>query len=307
MSEGQISFRKQMAFEYGVAETVRPLIRRVVARNPSAFTFHGTNTFIVGRGRVAVIDPGPLLDEHLDALVAALAGETVAHILVSHTHLDHSPAARPLQERVGGTVHGALPRPIPAGERPAESIQYDFAPDELLADGTVIAGDGWTLEAVHTPGHMSNHMCFALREESVLFTGDHIMGWNTTIVSPPDGNMREYMASLDRCLARPETAYLPAHGPEIPDPVPFTRAYRSHRRMREGEIMRCLNDGVRTIPEMVKRMYRHLPETMHRAASRSVLAHLEHMVETGRVVADGPVRADAVFRPGRESAPDEQV
>lgn len=297
MSEGDISFRKQMRFEYGVAEAVRPLIRRVVARNPSSFTFHGTNTFIVGRGRVAVIDPGPLLEEHLDALQAALAGETVEHILVSHTHLDHSPAARPLQDRTGGTIHGALPRPIPPDERPTESIQYDFAPDQPLVDGSVITGDGWTLEAVHTPGHMSNHMCFALREESLLFTGDHIMGWNTTIVSPPDGNMREYMESLDRCLARPETVYLPAHGPEIPDPAPFTRAYRSHRRMREGEIMRCLEDGVVTIPAMVRRMYRHLPETMHRAASRSVLAHLEHMVETGRAVADGPVGIDSVFAP----------
>lgn len=296
MSEGAVPFRKQMTFEYGVAAQVTPLVRRVVARNPSNFTFHGTNTFIVGRGRVAVIDPGPMLDEHLAALQAALAGETVEHILVTHTHLDHSPAARPLQKRVGGVLHGALPRPMPLDERPTESIQYEFEPDIRLTDGTMIAGDGWTLEAVHTPGHMSNHMCFALAEEKLLFTGDHIMGWNTTVVSPPDGNMREYMASLERCLARRETRYLPAHGPEIADPEPFTRAYRNHRRMREGEIMRCLQDGVRTIPDMVMRMYRHIPEAMHRAAGRSVLAHLEHMVETGRVLSDGPVRIDALFR-----------
>jgi glyoxylase-like metal-dependent hydrolase (beta-lactamase superfamily II) len=143
---------------------------------------------------------------------------------------------------------------------------------------------------------MSNHMCFALREENLLFTGDHIMGWNTTVVSPPDGNMREYMASLERCLTRPETRYLPAHGPEITDPQPFTRAYRNHRRMREGEIVRCLNEGVCTVPDMVARMYRHIPETMHRAAGRSVLAHLEHMVETGRVAVDGPLGSDATFR-----------
>lgn len=297
MSEADIPFRKPMAFEYGVARQVTPLVRRVVARNPSLFTFHGTNSYIVGHGRVAVIDPGPLLSEHLDALAAALAGETVEHILVTHTHQDHSPAARALQTRLGGTVWGALPRPIPDDQRPTESIQYDFAPDASLADGAIVTGDGWTLEAVHTPGHMSNHMCFALLEENILFTGDHIMGWNTTVVSPPDGNMREYMASLERCLARPETTYWPGHGPEIPDPVPFTRAYRNHRLMREGEILRCLADGLSTVPEMVARMYRHVPPEMHRAAARSVLAHLEHLAETGRVATDGAVTAESVFRP----------
>ena len=306
MSAADIPFRKEMQFEYGAASRVTPLVRRVVANNPGGFTFHGTNSFIVGRGEVAVIDPGPALDEHVDALLRALRGETVTRILVTHTHLDHSPAARLLQQAAGGTILGALPRPIPAGEPPAESIQYDFAPDEELADGTTVAGPGWTLEAVHTPGHMSNHMCFSLREENVLFTGDHIMGWNTTVVSPPDGNMREYMASLDRCLARPEAAYLPAHGPEIPNPVPFTRAYRSHRRMRETEILRCIADGADTVPAMVGRMYRHIPETMHRAAARSVFAHLEHMTETGRVAADGAVTADARYRLAqRPASPDE--
>jgi glyoxylase-like metal-dependent hydrolase (beta-lactamase superfamily II) len=296
MSPGDIPFRKQMDFEYGAVAEITPLVRRVIARNPGGFTFHGTNTFIVGRGEVAVIDPGPLLDEHLEALVAALRGETVAHILVTHTHHDHSPGAAPLQGVTGGVLSGAHPRPIPAGDSPAESIHYEFAPDRVLEDGMVTAGDGWTLEAVHTPGHMSNHMCFALAEENLLFTGDHIMGWNTTVVSPPDGNMREYMASLDKCLARSEATYLPAHGPAIPNPVPFTRAYRSHRRMRETEIMNCIRDGADTVPAMVARMYRHIPEKMHRAAARSVFAHLEHMAETGRVVTDGPVSADAAYR-----------
>jgi len=296
MSEGDIPFRKEMDVVYGRAQAVSPLVRRVVAPNPSHFTFHGTNTFIVGHGRVAVIDPGPEIDEHLDALAAALKGETVERILVTHTHHDHSPGAHPLQRRVGGRVMGAIPRSIPRDLRPAESIHYDFAPDDEIMDGMVIAGDGWTLEAVHTPGHMSNHMCFALREENTLFTGDHIMGWNTTVVSPPDGNMRDYMNSLDRCLTRPESRYLPAHGPEIPDPAPFTRAYRNHRRIREGQILRCLEAGVRTIPDMVARMYRHIPATMHRAAARSVLAHLEHMVETRRAAAAGPVPPDTLFR-----------
>lgn len=297
MSEAAIPFRKEMAFEYGVADQVTPLVRRVVARNPSGFTHYGTNTYIVGHGKVAVIDPGPLLGEHLEALAETLKGETVTHILVTHTHQDHSPGAAPFRDKAGGVIWGALPRPIPAGARTAESIQRDFRPDERLADGTAVEGEGWTLTAVHTPGHMSNHMCFALAEENLLFTGDHIMGWNTTVVSPPDGNMREYFASLEVCLKRGESVYWPAHGPEIADPGPFTRAYRSHRRMREGEIQSCLADGLETVGDIVARMYRHLPETMHRAAARSVLAHLEHMVETGRATCDGAPTEDARFGP----------
>jgi len=297
VTEAAIPFRKEMSFEYGVADQVTPLVRRVIARNPSPFTHYGTNTYIVGHGRVAVIDPGPLLGEHLEALCDVLKGETVSQILVTHTHQDHSPAAAPFQEQVGGVVWGALPRPIPEGARTAESIHYAFRPDERLADGTVIEGDGWTLEAVHTPGHMSNHMCFALAEENLLFTGDHIMGWNTTVVSPPDGNMREYMDSLEVCLQRRESVYWPAHGPQIANPAPFTRAYRNHRRMREGEIQNCLQDGLDNIADIVARLYRHLPEKMHFAAARSVLAHLEHMVETGRATCDGTPDRDARFGP----------
>ena len=288
MSDGKIPFRKQMNFEYGIADQVTPLVRRIIARNPSGFTFHGTNTYIIGHGRVAVIDPGPLLDEHVEAIVKELADETIEHIVVTHTHNDHSPAATPLRDRVGGVVWGRHPRPIQEGVRTAESIQRDFAPDRELADGTLVEGDGFTLEAVHTPGHMSNHMCFALPEENILFSGDHIMSWNTTVVSPPDGNMGEYFDSLEVCLKRQETVFWPAHGPEIPDPKPFTRAYASHRHMRESEILRCLDNGLHTIPEIVQRLYKHLPEKMHGAASRSVLAHLEHMVETGRVACKGP-------------------
>jgi glyoxylase-like metal-dependent hydrolase (beta-lactamase superfamily II) len=296
MTSADIPFRKQMSFEYGVARQVTPMVRRIVARNPSGFTFHGTNTYIVGRGRVAVIDPGPLLDEHLAALARELEGETVEHILVTHTHHDHSPGARPFRDKAGGTVWGAHPRPLPENAKTAESIHRDFSPDIELADGTVVAGEGWTLEAVHTPGHMSNHMCFALKEENILFSGDHIMSWNTTVVSPPDGNMREYFDSLEVCLKRGETTFWPAHGPEIPDPGPFTRAYRGHRRMREAEIGRCLEKGLHTIPEIVERLYAHLPAKMHGAAARSVLAHLEHMVETGRAACDGAPAESASYR-----------
>ena len=298
MTGGDIPFRKEMTFEYGVPRQVSPLVRRVVARNPSHFTFHGTNTYIVGHGRVAVIDPGPLLDDHLGALVAALAGDVVEHILVTHTHQDHSPAAAPLRDATGGEIAGALPRPIPQGAETSESIHRGFAPDRVLGDGALTAGDGWTLQAVFTPGHMSNHMCFALKEEGVLFTGDHIMGWSTTVVSPPDGNMAEYMASLDTCLARDETIYWPAHGPQITEPIPFVQAYRDHRHRREHQILDCLEGGIGSIAAMVARIYRHIPMEMHPAAGRSVLAHLEHMVETGRVATEdgGAAAADSRYR-----------
>lgn len=295
LTAGDIPFRKDMTFEYGVADQVAPLVRRVVARNPGHYTLHGTNTYIVGRGRVAVIDPGPLMEDHIAALIAAVEGEEVENIIVTHTHHDHSPAARPLQEAVGGVISGALPKPVPEGAKTTESIHREFVPDRKLVDGDSFSGDGWTLEAVHTPGHMSNHMCLALAEQGILFTGDHIMGWNTTVVSPPDGSMRDYMGSLERCLARNDRTYWPAHGPAINDPMPFVRAYRTHRRMREGEILRCIETGAVTLPAMVETMYQHIPAVMHHAAARSVLAHLEHMVETGRVAADGAVTPEAVF------------
>ena len=284
--ENNIPFRKRMEFEYGVAKQVTPLVRRLVARNPSSFTFHGTNTYIVGHGNVAVIDPGPLLNEHLNALIKTLEGETVQRILVTHTHMDHSPGVTPLKEKLGGRVHGAILREIPKGVKTAESIEYSFSPDEILVNGSLIKGDDWTIEALHTPGHMSNHMCFALLEENILFTGDHIMSWNTTIVSPPDGNMGEYFSSLERCLLRSENSYWPAHGPSIPDPKPFTRAYRNHRRMREGEILKCVDNGYYTIDEIVGLLYKHLPEKMHNAAARSVLAHLEYLLEKGQITID---------------------
>lgn len=295
MTAASIAFNKEMPFEYGTAEQVTPLVRRMVAENPSAFTFHGTNSYIVGKGDVAVIDPGPALDAHIDNLVAELASETVTHILVTHTHHDHSPGAALLRQAVGGTLIGAIPRPLPEGASTVESIQRDFAPDEVLTDAASYSGDGWTLSAVYTPGHMSNHHCFDLEEEKTLFSGDHVMGWNTTVVSPPDGNMREYLDSLDICIARNDARYLPGHGPAIEKPRPFVRAYLTHRRMREGEIMRCLRDGPSTIPEMVKRMYTHLPETMHGAAARSTLAHMENMVEDGRVACEGLATADATY------------
>jgi glyoxylase-like metal-dependent hydrolase (beta-lactamase superfamily II) len=296
MSAPEIPFRKDMKFEYGVAQHVSPLVRRVVANNPSPFTFNGTNTYIVGRGEVAVIDPGPADDRHVECVATAVKGETVTHILVTHTHMDHSPGTAALKSAVGGTVVGAHPKPLDPSARTVESIQRDFTPDVELKDGDAFAGPGWTLTAVFTPGHMSNHHCFALKEENAFFSGDHVMGWNTTIVSPPDGNMREYLASLRRCIAREDRVYHPGHGPAVETPRPFVRAYLTHRMMREEEILRCLRDGADTVPEMVKRMYAHLPAKMHGAAARSVFAHIEHMVDTGRIATDAAVTAEARYR-----------
>ncbi len=295
MSAAKIPFRKTMEFDYGAPREVAPGVRRVVAGNPSAFTHYGTNTYVVGRGEVAVVDPGPAMAGHVDALLSALAGETVLRIVVTHTHVDHSPGAARLKEATGARGAGAKPRPLDGGT-PVEAAQEDFEPDIELSDGDVVAGPGWTLEAVHTPGHMSNHFCFSMPENGALFSGDHVMGWNTTIVSPPDGSMREYLDSLRVCLRRDDALYLPGHGPPIPKPRPFVRAYLGHRLMREREILRCVGDGRATVPEMVADLYRHLPETMHGAAARSVLAHAEHLVETRRLERDGPATPEARFR-----------
>ena len=296
MTQADIPFRKEMRFDYARAEAVAPGVRRVVCNNPGPFTFHGTNTYVVGEGEVAVIDPGPDDSDHVEALTHAVAGETVSHVIVTHTHIDHSPAARAFARAVDAPIVGALPAPPADGERPIESADRDFEPDIHLADGEAIAGPGWTLVPVFTPGHMSNHHCFAFAEGGILFSGDHVMGWNTTIVSPPDGNMGDYYRSLETCIAREDSLYLPGHGPPIEKPAPFVRAYLKHRRMREGQILRCLEDGQTTVPAMVGRMYAHLPERMRWAAGRSTLAHLEHMVETGRIACDGPPAAEARYR-----------
>ncbi|MDE0172016.1 MAG: MBL fold metallo-hydrolase [Defluviicoccus sp.] len=296
MTEADIPFQKEMRFDYGRAGAVAPGVRRIVCNNPGPFTFHGTNSYVVGEGEVAVIDPGPDDADHVEALRRAVAGETVSHVIVTHTHIDHSPATRAFARAVGAPIVGALPAPPADGEPPMEAADRDFEPDIHLADGAAIAGPGWTLTPVFTPGHMSNHHCFALAEGGILFSGDHVMGWNTTIVSPPDGDMGDYLRSLEVCIAREDALYLPGHGPPIERPRPFVRAYLKHRRMREGQILRCLEDGQATVPEMVGRMYAHLPERMRWAAGRSVLAHLEHMVETGRIACDGPPAAGARYR-----------
>ncbi len=295
-----IPFNRSLAFDYGVCDSLSPLIRRVIANNPGPFTFHGTGTYIVGRGEVAVIDAGPDLASHVDALLAALEGETVSHLVVTHTHRDHSPATRYLKEVTGARSHGFGPHGGgAAGDQVEEGADTDFTPDVTLYDGDIIKGAGWTLEAVHTPGHTSNHLCFALAEENVLFSGDHVMGWSTTVVSPPDGDMADYMASLARLGQRAETTFWPTHGPSIEEPAAFVAALIAHREEREAQILKCLQEGVGKIPDMVRLMYADVNPVLHGAAGRSVLAHLIHMVATDRAACDGTPDGDADFSPTR--------
>ncbi|MEK9945781.1 MAG: MBL fold metallo-hydrolase [Alphaproteobacteria bacterium] len=293
-----IPFVRELDFEYGMVARLSPGIRRVIAKNPSPFTYYGTGTYIVGNGEVAVIDPGPDLASHVDALENALEGESVTHILVTHTHRDHSPAARILQQRVGGMIHAFGPhgsgRPEAAGAV-EEGADHDFAPDIKLKDGDTLVGPDWTLEAVHTPGHCSNHLCYRLREERVLFCGDHVMGWSTTVVAPPDGDMQAYMKSLKRLLADDDTVYWPTHGPAIRDPQSFVRAYIAHRESREDQILACIEAGDDTIDVMVAKMYATVDPRLHPAAARSVLSHLIHLVESGRVTTNGAASLSATY------------
>jgi len=292
-----IPYVRNMTVDYGVVERLSPLIRRIIARNPSPFTFHGTGTYIVGNGAVAVIDPGPALDDHVQAILDGLdPGETVSHQIITHTHRDHSPAARLLGVATGAKTYGFGPHGSGNADGVVEEgADHDFTPDVTLRDGDIIEGDGWSLTAVHTPGHTSNHLCFALEEESVLFSGDHVMGWSSTVIVPPDGDMAAYLASLRRLLARDDKRYWPTHGPAIENPKLLVQAYIDHRTMREEQITDCLKRGVTGIPAMVEIMYADVPQNLHPAAACSVLAHLIHMVEQGRATCDGPPRADGVF------------
>ena len=284
-----IPFIHEYDFEYARLEQVSPLIRRVTARNPSGFTFHGTNTYVIGHGKVAVLDPGPLLDEHVEALKQLLAEETVNHLLITHTHMDHSPAAAPLKQCWQARSYGYGPHG--AGKQ-EEGVQIeaggdmDFNPDVRVADGDQIQGDGWTIECVYTPGHTSNHICFALLEEKALFTGDHVMGWSTSVIGPPDGDMTSYMESLEKLLTRDDEVYWPAHGTCIHDVKNFVTTFIQHRLGRERQILCCLQDGYNIITEMVPMMYKETDPRMYGAAALSVLAAMIRLIDTGQVSCD---------------------
>lgn len=286
MTKNAITFDTNFEPPFGKAAELSPLFRRITCKNPSPFTFKGTNTFIVGRGNVAIIDPGPDDDEHLAAILAAVRGETVSHILVTHTHMDHSPLAAKLSSATGAKTYAALSPSTPkadSGLRLDASIDRDFTPDVSLSDGDVVEGDGWALEAVFTPGHMANHMCFCLREEKALLTGDHVMAWATTVVAPPEGNMGDYMASLRKLLKRDDRVYYPAHGPEKRRPLTLTRAILAHRKMREEAVYSRVKGGDHTIGRIVASIYADVDPRLHAAAGLSTLAHLEHLIERRKI------------------------
>lgn len=300
----EIPFRRDFNGAYGKTERITPLIRRVLARNPGPFTFKGTGTYIVGHGKVAVIDPGPDLSEHIAALVAAVDGETVTHILVTHTHLDHSPAAAALKRTTGAKTfaygpHGSRRTPERFGGVTEEGGDHDFLPDVELRDGDILAGPGWHLTAVETPGHTSNHLCFAMPEERSLFSGDHVMGWSTSVIAPPDGDMAAYMRSLEKLLHRNDSVYWPTHGPPITAPRPHVEAFIAHRRERSEEIMKALAAGDTTVQAIVARVYVGLDPRLNAAAGRSVLAHLIELVEQERAFCDGPPSPDSHYRIAR--------
>lgn len=296
-----IPFKKDVTFEYGVADQVSPLIRRVIAPNPSAFTLHGTGSYIIGHGQVAVIDPGPDDPKHIEAILNAVKGETVSHIVITHTHRDHSPGAALLQAETDAEIWGCGPHGHGRKDKPSaadiseEGADTDYMPDSMANDADTLDTKGWSLQAVHTPGHTSNHTCYLLREENALFSGDHVMGWSTTIVSPPDGDMYRYMQSLRKLMLRSDDHYWPTHGPRIDQPKAFVGELIKHREEREVQIAACLGQEVGRIPDMVKTMYRDVPEHLHSAAARSVLSHLVHMIDTDRAVCEGAPGPDTVF------------
>jgi glyoxylase-like metal-dependent hydrolase (beta-lactamase superfamily II) len=309
MSELRFATLEAAEVVYGRVDQVSPTIRRVIAENPSKFTYHGTGTYIIGRGDVVVIDPGPLLDSHRDALAAALAGERVRAILVTHCHADHSPLAAWLTAETGAptVAFGSHPRPaegatdqvdgepedlgVDAEGKPIrieETVDHEFSPTHAVADGDpAFVGAGMTFTAVHTPGHTSNHTCFAYAEESALFTGDHVMGWSTTVVSPPDGDMAAYIESLDKVARRTDSVLWPTHGPPRHDGVQYIQNLVAHRRQRERQVVEAVRSGLSTIPEMVALLYAEVRTELHKAAGRSVYAHLMKSVADGELAVEG--------------------
>ncbi|MGO4116999.1 MBL fold metallo-hydrolase [Rhizobium ruizarguesonis] len=294
-----------LAFEpaYGRAVPVAAGVERVTVNNPGPFTFFGTNSYIVGSSSVAVIDPGPEDEAHYQALMEALGGRAVTHIFVSHTHRDHSPLAGRLQAATGAVTVGQGPhrpaRPLREGEvNPfSESSDISFVPDIALSDGQTLSGDGWALSAVLTPGHTANHAAFALEGRDILFSGDHVMAWSTSIVAPPDGSMADYMESLERLIARDDRLLLPGHGGPVTQPAGFLRALKAHRLRREQAVLARIQAGDQRIGEMVKVIYRDTDPKLHGAAALSVLAHIEDLLERGEIAADGPPSLAALYRP----------
>ncbi len=321
-------YRDMGDFTYGAVAQMTPMIRRVICKNPTPFTYKGTGTYVVGRGQVAVIDPGPPLSSHVDDVLAALGpDEEVTHICITHTHSDHSALTARMQELTGAPSYGFGPHGEVRAVDPTDKVDFskyftaeeknkfdkewddlpeelkregpdlNFMPDHRITDGDVIQGDGWTLTAVHTPGHCSNHICYHLAEENALFSGDHVMGWATSVVGPPDGSMKDYLASLHKLLPHGYDRYWPTHGPAITDPATYVRLFIEHREDREAQIIEFLRTGAKQIADFVPEMYAGYDKRLWYPAANSVHAHMLHLVETGRarVVDGGEPKLTAIY------------
>lgn len=323
-----ITHNREFTPTYHQMEELSPLVRRVIAENPNPFTFKGTGTYVIGRGDVAVIDPGPPLISHLDEIVSGLdEGERITKLLITHTHTDHTAAVPALVERTGAETYGFGPHGEVPDDDPLDKLNFDehfteaerqefrkaweatppelrregpdltFVPDNRLVDEDVISGDGWSLEVVHTPGHTSNHVCFGLIEEQLLFTGDHVMGWATSVISPPDGDLFDYMNSLEKLLTRNDVRYWPTHGPAIDNPHDYVRSFIEHRKSREAQIIAALKDGPTEIKTIVPSMYEAVDKRLWMAAANSAYSHLLALHRAGRVsVCDGPPGLNATWK-----------
>ncbi|TXR48070.1 MBL fold metallo-hydrolase [Phyllobacterium endophyticum] len=294
-------FDKVFSPHYGEAIDIAPNVKRITVNNPSPFTFHGTNSYLIGKNSLALIDPGPIDEAHKAVLLRAIGGRPVSHIFVSHTHRDHSPLASVLKDELGALVVAEGPhrpsRALHLGEVNLLDASGDtgFMPDIRVGDDALIEGDGWALRSIHTPGHTANHVVFALEGSGILFSADHVMAWATSIVAPPDGSMSDYMASLDRLLARQDRVFLPGHGGPVTRPKTFMRGLKAHRKMRERAVLERVKRGDRTIAEMVRVIYRETDPRLHGAAALSVLAHLEDLVERGLVQTEGNPAIDGIY------------
>jgi glyoxylase-like metal-dependent hydrolase (beta-lactamase superfamily II) len=297
-----IPYDKKFELVPGLVDEPMPGVRRILCNNPSPFTFKGTMSYIIGRGKVAIVDPGPDDPAHNAALLDAVRGETVTHIFVTHTHRDHSPGVPAIKAATGAAVMAEGPhrvsRPLHVGDGPRleSSNDTDFRPDRALADGEVVQGSGWTVEAITTPGHTANHMAFAFKEANIVFSGDHVMAWSTPVVSPPDGSMGDYMASLQKLARRTEPVYFPGHGGAVNNAPRFVAAYILHRKAREASILNRLGQGETDIPSIVGAIYANLDPRLVKAAGMSVLAHLEDLVARGEAATNGPPSIQGRYR-----------
>ena len=298
----KIQFDRDFDPQHGTVVELSPLIKRIVCNNGGPFTFTGTGTYLVGKQTIAVIDPGPDDDDHLQALLKALDGKTVSHIIITHTHMDHSPLAARVKLATGAKTYAFGPhgagRVTQSGDMQLDAGgDLDFTPDVLISDSDVISTGEWSLEAVFTPGHTSNHMAFSLLEENALFSGDHVMAWSTSVIAPPDGYMADYFASLKKLLDRDEKIYWPTHGGPKREPRRFVRAFLTHRKMREAAIETRIKKGDRSIAAIVKNIYRDVDPRLHPAAAMSTMAHIEHLIERRLVQTDRDLSLSGEFWP----------